>query len=96
MVGRDIGTVVLPNAELKIYLDASVEERARRRYEELLKRGEPTSFEAILAGLRRRDEIDSTRAVAPLRPAEDAVIIGTDGLSIEQVVARVMALLETH
>jgi cytidylate kinase len=96
MVGRDIGTVVLPNAELKIYLDASVEERARRRYEELLKRGEPASFEAILAGLRRRDEIDSTRAVAPLRPAEDAVIIGTDGLSIEQVVARVMALLETH
>jgi len=96
MVGRDIGTVVLPNAELKIYLDASVEERARRRYEELLKRGEPASFEAILAGLRRRDEIDSTRTVAPLRPAEDAVIIGTDGLSIEQVVARVMALLETH
>jgi len=96
MVGRDIGTVVLPNAELKIYLDASVEERARRRYEELLKRGEPASFEAILAGLRRRDEIDSTRAVAPLRPAEDAVIIGTDGLSIEQVVARVMALLETR
>jgi len=96
MVGRDIGTVVLPNAELKIYLDASVEERARRRYEELLKRGEPASFEGILAGLRRRDEIDSTRAVAPLRPAEDAVIIGSDGLSIEQVVARVMALLETH
>ena len=95
MVGRDIGTVVLPNAELKIYLDASVEERARRRFEELKGRGEPASFEAILAGLRRRDEIDSTRAVAPLRPAEDAVIIGTDGLSIEQVVARVMALVET-
>ncbi len=95
MVGRDIGTVVLPDAELKIYLDASVEERARRRYEELRRRGEGGSFETILVGLRHRDEIDSTRAVAPLKPAHDAVIINSDGLSIEQVVAKILALIDT-
>lgn len=94
MVGRDIGTVVLPEAPLKIYLDASIEERSRRRFEELRARGEVPCFEHILAGLIRRDEIDSTRAVAPLRPANDAVIIDTDGLTIEQVTARIQALLD--
>ncbi len=91
MAGRDIGTVVLPDADLKIFLDASVEERARRRIEE---RGvDPDSPEArfILAQLRRRDELDSTRAVAPLRPADDAVHIVTDGNRFEQTVAAVVA-----
>lgn len=88
MVGRDIGTVVLPEAGLKIYLDASAEERARRRYKELIGRGEDASYESILAGVRRRDHIDSTRDVAPLSVAEDAVILDSDGLSIAQVVER--------
>jgi len=85
MVGRDIGTVVLPDAELKIYLDASVEERARRRYQELVQRGEPASYDQILHSMRRRDQIDSNRAVAPLRPASDARILCSDGLNADQV-----------
>lgn len=85
MVGRDIGTVVLPEAGLKIYLDASAEERARRRYKELIGRGEKAAYEQILAGVRRRDHIDSTREVAPLSIAEDAMILNSDGLSIVQV-----------
>jgi len=94
MVGRDIGTVVLPEAELKIYLDASVEERARRRFEEVHIRGEYQTYPEILASMRRRDQIDSTRAVAPLRPAKDAVIINSDGLNIEQVLEKVVGLFE--
>lgn len=94
MVGRDIGTVVLPEAELKIYLDASVEERARRRYEELCLRGEVTNYDEILAAMQRRDRIDSTRRVAPLRPAEDAVQVQTDGLDVEQVYGKVLKLVE--
>ena len=82
MVGRDIGTVVLPESELKIYLDASVEERARRRYMEVLTRGDDACYETILASMRRRDKIDSTRIIAPLQPASDAIIINTDGMSL--------------
>ena len=93
MVGRDIGTVVLPNADIKIYLDASVEERARRRYEELRQRGEPADYQAILQAMRRRDQIDSNRQVAPLRAAEDAFILCSDGLDIEQVLERALALV---
>jgi CMP/dCMP kinase len=92
MVGRDIGTVVLPEAELKIYLDASVEERARRRFDEVRLRGESQSYLDILASMRRRDQIDSTRAIAPLRPAADAVIINSDGLDINQVMEKVTEL----
>jgi len=92
MVGRDIGTVVLPDAELKIFLDASVEERARRRYLEIVGRGESADYDAILEGVRRRDEIDSTRAFSPLKAAGDAVIIDSDHLDAEQVFARVEAL----
>ena len=90
MAGRDIGTVVLPDADLKIFLEASVEERARRRAEE---RGlDPNGAEAdrILEGLRRRDELDSTRAVAPLRAADDARIISTDGNRFEDTVDAVV------
>lgn len=93
MVGRDIGTVVLPEADLKIYLNASVEERARRRYEEIARRGEQVNAEDILRAMRRRDQIDSTRAIAPLKAAEDAVWVETDGLSIEQVLFKVMGLV---
>ncbi len=92
MVGRDIGTVVMPDADLKIYLDASLEERARRRYNELLQRGEAVRFEDILDGLKQRDRIDSSRDIAPLKPAEDAVILNTDGLSVEEVLSRVFEL----
>jgi CMP/dCMP kinase len=92
MVGRDIGTVVLPEADLKIYLDASAKVRARRRLDELLGRGEQAEFKPILAGVRMRDRIDSTRAVSPLRVAEDAVVINSDRLDADQVFARVEAL----
>lgn len=93
MVGRDIGTVVLPEADLKIYLDASDEERARRRFTELQARGTLESYAGILAGMRRRDEIDASRDIAPLKPAEDAVIINSDGLNADEVLARVLVLL---
>ncbi|MEW5938400.1 MAG: (d)CMP kinase [Chloroflexota bacterium] len=92
MVGRDIGTVVLPEADLKIYLDASAEERARRRYNEIAARGEQADYVEILAMVRERDHIDSTRAVAPLRPADDAVIVDSDRLNVEQVFEKVKAL----
>lgn len=94
MVGRDIGTVVLPEAKLKIYLDASAEERANRRYKELIARGEAAQYENILAGIKKRDGIDSTRQIAPLKPARDAIIIDTDKLSIEQVVEKIKAEYE--
>jgi cytidylate kinase len=94
MAGRDIGTVVFPDAELKIYLDASLEVRARRRYVELCQRGEKPSFEEIVSNLRSRDQIDSGRTVAPLKPAEDAIIINTDGMDQQQVFEKMMSLLE--
>lgn len=93
MAGRDIGTVVLPDADLKLFLDASVEERARRRTRE---RGlDPTApdAEAILAALRERDRLDSTRAVAPLQPAADARIISTDGNRFEDTVDAVVGAI---
>jgi len=93
MVGRDIGTVVMPDADLKIYLDAAVEERARRRYCELVRRGEPADYEAVLEAMKRRDIIDSTRAAAPLRAAPDAVVVDSTCLSIEEVLKRIGDLL---
>jgi CMP/dCMP kinase len=92
MVGRDIGTVVLPEADLKIYLDASAEERAKRRFDEIIARGEKADYEEILRKVIERDRIDSTRAIAPLRPADDSVIIDSDKMNVEQVFARVMEL----
>ena len=92
MVGRDIGTVVLPEADLKIYLDASAEERAMRRFNEIVARGDQADYDEILRKVIERDRIDSTRAVAPLRPADDAVIIDSDKMSAEQVVDQVMQL----
>lgn len=92
MVGRDIGTVVLPDADLKIYLDASAEERAQRRYDEIIARGGSADYRDILEKVIERDRIDSTRDVAPLRAAEDAVIVHTDKLSVDQVFEQVLAL----
>ena len=92
MVGRDIGTVVLPEADIKIYLDASAEERAKRRYEEIIARGEIADYDEILKKVIERDRIDSTRAVAPLRPADNAVIIDSDQMDAAQVFERVLAL----
>jgi cytidylate kinase len=89
MVGRDIGTVVLPEADLKIYLDASVEERAQRRYKQRLERGDKADFNKILKMLEKRDLKDSTREIAPLRAAPDAVVINTDDLSIGEVVREI-------
>ncbi|NPA25987.1 MAG: (d)CMP kinase [Chloroflexi bacterium] len=94
MVGRDIGTVVLPEADFKIYLDASLEERARRRYEELRARGQPVSFDEVLARMRARDRTDAGRSVAPLRPAPDAWVLVTDGLTPDQVFTRVWDVLQ--
>lgn len=84
MVGRDVGTVVLPEADLKIYLDASPQERARRRHREAVKRDANSSYEKILAQAIERDRVDSTRAVAPLKPAPDAVILNSDQLNADQ------------
>jgi cytidylate kinase len=85
MVGRDIGTVVMPEADLKIYLDATVDERALRRWREKRARGESADYSAVLASMRRRDEIDSHREVSPLQAAADAVIVDTTDLGIEAV-----------
>ncbi len=93
MAGRDIGTVVLPWADLKVFLQASVAERAKRRYTELVERGVETSYESVLTELEQRDHNDITRAASPLKPADDAVVINTDGLSLEDVVDRILALV---
>ena len=93
MAGRDIGTVVLPWAGLKVFLEASVHERARRRHSELLARGLDISYETVLAELEQRDHNDTTRAISPLKPADDAVIINTDGLALEEVVDRILVLV---
>lgn len=93
MVGRDIGTVILPEADLKIFLIASAEERARRRYLEVSQRGSNQSYEAILADIVRRDGIDSTRSMSPLKPAEDAVLLDTDRLTIAQVLEKAHQLI---
>jgi cytidylate kinase len=94
MVGRDIGTVVLPDAEIKLYLDASVEERANRRYLELINRGKQATYDNVLDDLNRRDKIDSSRAIAPLRPAEDAIIIDSDHMDAEEVFQYIFKLVK--
>ena len=93
MVGRDIGTVVFPNADLKIYLDASCKERARRRFEERRARGEDVEFDQVLAGMQKRDQIDSTREIAPLRAAKDAVVIQSDGYGVDEIYQKVLQVI---
>ena len=92
--GRDIGTVVFPDAFVKIFLTAAAEERARRRTEELRSRGQPADEGSVLADIRRRDEQDSGRVHAPLRPAADAVLVDTTGLGVEAVVHRLVEIVE--
>ena len=94
MVGRDIGTVVLPEADLKIYLDATAEERARRRYDEIIAQGGKTDYEGILKRVIERDRIDSTRDVAPLKAAEDAVVLDSDNLTADEVFEQILALVK--
>jgi CMP/dCMP kinase len=94
MVGRDIGTVVLPEADLKIYLDATAEERARRRYDEIIAHGGNTDYEGILKRVMERDRIDSTRDVAPLKAAEDAVVLDSDKLNADEVFEQILALVQ--
>ena len=91
--GRDMGTVVFPDAELKIFLDASAEERARRRHKQLRSNGMRVSFHKVLADIRVRDGRDSRRAASPLRPAEDAVIIDSTDMTIAEVLDRALALV---
>ena len=93
--GRDIGTVVFPDAEVKLFLTASAEERARRRVQDLHNRGTTADYEEILTQIRSRDEADSTRAIAPLRPAEDAVILDSTSLELEAVVQHVLELVQS-
>ena len=94
MVGRDIGTVVLTDAELKVFLMADVEVRARRRHRELRGSGIDIDYAEVLSSLRRRDEMDSDRAASPLRPAPDAHMVNTDGLTVDQVADCVIELAE--
>ena len=92
MAGRDIGTVVLPDARLKVFLEASAPVRARRRFEEMSQKGGSSRYEEVLADLERRDKLDSEREISPLRPAADAERIHTDGQSIDEVVERLWRL----
>ena len=94
MVGRDIGTVVLPDADLKIYLDATAEERARRRYDEIIARNGKADYNAILKRVVERDRIDSTRDVAPLKAAEDAIVLDSDKLTADEVFEQILALVK--
>jgi len=94
MVGRDIGTVVLPEAPLKIYLTATARTRAERRYKDFVSAGEDVDFEEILKSMEERDRADSSRANSPLRPAEDAKVVDTDQLTMDEVVDCLFELLE--
>ena len=92
MDGRDIGTCVLPNADVKIYLTASVETRARRRFDELTAKGERCDFDGVARDIKERDERDMNRETAPLKKAEDAVLVDSSDMTIEEVVQRISQL----
>ena len=93
MDGRDIGTVVLPDAQVKIFLTASPEARAQRRYKELQEKGATDTYEAVLADLKQRDYNDSHRATAPLKPAEDSVLVDTTALTLQESVQKVISVI---
>lgn len=95
MDGRDIGTYVLPNADVKIFMVASVKERADRRYKENMEKGIPCTYEEIVADVENRDRIDSSRAFAPLKPAEDSVILDTSNLNIEESIQAVLDIIKS-
>jgi cytidylate kinase len=94
MVGRDIGTVVLPDADLKVYLSASPESRAGRRWREMINQGQSVEFQQVLSETRARDEMDSHRADSPLAPAEDAFLLDTEQQTAEQVVQRILERIQ--
>ena len=94
MDGRDIGTVVLPDAQVKIFLTASVKVRAGRRYKEMIEKGEEADLEAIKAQIKERDERDMNREISPLKQAEDAVLVDTSDMSIDEVVERILGIVE--
>ena len=96
MDGRDIGTVVLPDAKVKIFLTASPESRAKRRFEELLEKGMDVNFEDVLADMKQRDYNDSHRAIAPLKPAEDAILLDTSGFELEKSVALIIKTIKEN
>ena len=93
MDGRDIGTVVVPDAEFKFYVTASAEERARRRYDELIAKGQDVNYEQVLIDINTRDHNDSTREITPLRKADDAVEVDTTSMNIDEVVAHICSLM---
>lgn len=90
--GRDMGTVVFPDAAIKVFLTATAEERARRRYKQLMEKGNDVNLAGLLADIKARDERDSSRSLSPLKPAGDAVVIDTTGLDIDQVVEKLLTL----
>ena len=96
MDGRDIGTVVFPNAQLKIFLTATVEERAMRRYKELIAKGQQVDLAQLKEDIASRDKQDSERAISPLHQAEDALLLDTSYMNIEQVTAKILQLVEDH
>ena len=94
MDGRDIGTVVLPNADIKIFLTASLDDRAKRRYDELIEKGMDVTYPGIYEDMKKRDEQDSSRAVAPLKPAEDAVLVDTSGNTLQESIDIICSVIE--
>lgn len=96
MVGRDIGTVVLPDASVKVFLDASVEVRARRRHAEISQSGQSADYDQVKSDIARRDQIDTSRADSPLKPADDAIIIQTNDLGIDEIAGRIIAMVPDH
>lgn len=96
MVGRDIGTVVLPNADLKVFMSASAAERARRRWWEMIQRGRQVEYEQVLREIEERDRLDSQRAQSPLTMAGDAELLNTDGVAVDQVVEAILAMVHVR
>ncbi len=96
MDGRDIGTVVLPNATVKIFLTADPEDRAQRRYEEMLQKGMTANYDEVLDDIKKRDYNDSHRAIAPLKPAEDSIVVNTTGNTFEQSVEQLANIIKSN
>lgn len=96
MDGRDIGTVILPHAQVKIFLTAAPEERARRRYEELAAKGQSVTYEEVLDDVRRRDYNDTHRAAAPLKAADDAVLVDTTGLTFDESFEKMLGVIRAR
>ena len=93
MDGRDIGTVILPDAPVKIFLTASAESRAERRYKELAEKGQQVTLESVLHDINERDRQDMNRAIAPLRPADDAVLLDTSGMTLQESIDAILKLI---